>query len=506
MDARHRTLIWSCLLGATGICSAQQDAPESAQAAPPVVQAKEPPVVTVEGSWTQYAGGAVSGPVESDIRLGGRFDASIVISGRAVGATDALKLNLLPECVYGQNINGAPGAGLLLPLNSGLQFPSPDGEDCDLSLNIGYRFSGGTTVTVGKINTQANSRATPLVGGGSLDGFQHGFLPTPPTFISQRTLLGVLVTIPTNGPSITVGLWDPVSAVNRSNLKDAFSEGVAGQFVLSFPVKFSGKDGNQKFTLMGSTQEGLDLSTLPDADLPPGSETFLQKSGRWHAQYSFHQYIAQDRENPAHGWGVFGRIGLWDANPHAVPPHGCAGCHRKPADSRQTGRQVRNCLVHAIDEPRPQACTGSHDPSRERERHRGLLHVRLSKALAPDHQRGVCRPGIRECRQVLVRWVQDARPVLLGIVGLRRSKFEEFLATSVAWDIAFRVALWIAIAVTTAYAVVVPADIRFVQHFASSARTLMPVLRQLGRFDPHSRNARFSTEGAGIQASDHPAS
>lgn len=217
--------------------------------------------------------------------------------------------------MYGQNINGAPGAGLLLPLNSGLQFPSPDGEDCDLSLNIGYRFSGGTTVTVGKINTQANSRATPLVGGGSLDGFQHGFLPTPPTFISQRTLLGVLVTIPTNGPSITVGLWDPVSAVNRSNLKDAFSEGVAGQFVLSFPVKFSGKDGNQKFTLMGSTQDGLDLSTLPDADLPPGSETFLQKSGRWHAQYSFHQYIAQDRENPAHGWGVFGRIGLWDANP-----------------------------------------------------------------------------------------------------------------------------------------------------------------------------------------------
>lgn len=334
-----------CLILVPGVCKGQVPA---SPAGPPVqspasvrtdaLAATQGPVVSFEGSWTQYVGSAVSGPADADPRWGGRFDATVVVSGRAFGASDALKINLLPECVYGENVNGAPGASLLLPLNSGLQFPSPDGEDCDLALNAGYKFANGTSVTVGKINTQANSRATPLVGGGSLDGFQHGFLPTPPTFISQRTLLGVLVTIPTRGPSITLGLWDPISAVNRSGLHDAFAEGLAGQVVLSFAVKPRGLDGNQKLTLMGSTQEGLDFDTLPDADLPPGSDAFLQRSGRWHLQYSFHQYLAQDPEDRSRGWGVFGRFGVWDGNPTPFQRMAVLGVIGNPPTARRQDR------------------------------------------------------------------------------------------------------------------------------------------------------------------------
>jgi porin len=64
-----------------------------------------------------------------------------------------------------------------------------------------------------------------------------------------------------------------------------------------------------------STKRGLDLDELPEITLPVEAETILgDKKGQWHLQYSFTHELWRSAGS-SRSWGLFGRIGLWDANP-----------------------------------------------------------------------------------------------------------------------------------------------------------------------------------------------
>ena len=40
-----------------------------------------------------------------------------------------------------------------------------------------------------------------------------------------------------------------------------------------------------------------------------------ERRGGWLIRYAFQQFIRQDPANPARGWGIFGKLSLWDGNP-----------------------------------------------------------------------------------------------------------------------------------------------------------------------------------------------
>ena len=159
--------------------AAQQVAETSAQtaiAAPGAVSAKplqaQPearPALDLAAVWTNFIGLSVSGPADSEPRLGGRLDIYAIVDGGEIGLWDGLVVAIRPEFAYGSSVN-EQGSGEILPINTALAFPEANDETFDLALTIGQRI-GRSQLTVGKINTVDLKTRTPLLGGGGVDGF-----------------------------------------------------------------------------------------------------------------------------------------------------------------------------------------------------------------------------------------------------------------------------------------------------------------------------------------------
>ena len=178
---------------------------------------------------------------------------------------------------------------MLLPANVAMTFPTGDGEDFDLALSFTQTF-GKTTLTAGKINMLDTTRRIPIIGGAGVDGFQHTGLAAPPSLITPPSILGALLTTPTPLGTLTLGVWDTASAVNRSGLRDAFEDSAAGMVSLTVPRTLRGRTGLHQLTVFANDKRGLDLEDIPDLFLPDESEAVLdEKRGAWHAKYAFQQ-------------------------------------------------------------------------------------------------------------------------------------------------------------------------------------------------------------------------
>src|SRR5690606_12897701 len=56
---------------------------------------------------------------------------------------------------------------------------------------------------------------------------------------------------------------------------------------------------------------------IPDLFLPPEAEAVVgNKQGAWHVKYTVQQFLRQDASG--RGCGVFGHVGVWDANPSSM--------------------------------------------------------------------------------------------------------------------------------------------------------------------------------------------
>lgn len=269
---------------------------------------------SVDAWWTQFLGAPVRGDGDGEARLGGKLGAGLVLEGQSLGLWRGLAVNAGAEFVFGRNVNGS-GTGAMLPLNSALMFPENGREGVDLALNVTQQL-GRSTLTAGKINMLETVAHTPLIGGGGLEGFQLGGLAAHPSIITPPTILGLLWTRPSTDGTLTVGLWDVTSALNRTGLRSPFNEGVAGMASFVLPVTVRGRQGFHGVTVMGTTKRGINLNDIGDLFLPPESEAVVGRiRGGWHAKYTLQQYLWQDDTNPQRAWGLFGHAGLWDANP-----------------------------------------------------------------------------------------------------------------------------------------------------------------------------------------------
>ena len=270
--------------------------------------------VAAAGSWTQFLGSVTDGSGDGDLKVGGKLNASLVFDGEALRLWRGCTINVGGEFVFGSSVNQS-GAATLLPLNIAMMFPGSGQEDFDLALNFTQRFAG-SSLTFGKINMLETVARTPLISGGGLEGFQHAALATPPSELTPPWIFGALWSRPLPGAVLSIGAWDVRSALNRTGLRSPFSDGIAGMTSVTIPVQAAGRRGFHGFTLMGTSKRGLNLEDIGDLLLPPESEQVLgQKRGGWHVKYFFQQFLWHDATNAARGWGAFGHIGTWDANP-----------------------------------------------------------------------------------------------------------------------------------------------------------------------------------------------
>ncbi|TWI04658.1 porin [Luteimonas cucumeris] len=266
-------------------------------------------------SWTNFLTSPVAGDGDDRARLGGKFDGYATIAGTDIGLWTGLSVNAHAEFGYGRTVE-PQGTGMLLPVNTALAFPRLNDEGFDLALNITQRF-GDASLTVGKINMIDNAGSTPIVRSDGREGFQNIALAAPPTFTTPPSIFGALLRIPTTaGPIVTLGIWDPHTAVRRALPDDLFGDGVNGMAMLTQPVNVRGKRGFQSLMLSWTTERGFDLNDLPYLFLPPDSDVlFREARGGYIARYQFQQFIWQDPDDPSRGVGVFGQLSYVDDNP-----------------------------------------------------------------------------------------------------------------------------------------------------------------------------------------------
>jgi len=297
------------------VCAAPASADgQPVDADPPSASEVRSSASSYEATWTHFVGSAVAGDGSSALLYGAKLDGYATVDGRDLRLWNGLTINAHAEFNYGNNLNNV-NSGVLLPVNTALAFPGSDEADFDLAVSITQSI-GRASLTVGKINMIDRVSRTPLVGGGGREGFQHIAFAGPPSIFTPPSIFGALLSFPVNRLSVSVGIWDAQSAVNRWGFSDLFEEGVAGMVSVTLPVTIAGRLGFQSLTLMGDNKRGLDLDDIPDLLLPPESEAAVgERRGGWLVRYAFQQFIRQDPANPARGWGIFGKLSLWDGNP-----------------------------------------------------------------------------------------------------------------------------------------------------------------------------------------------
>jgi porin len=286
------------------------------------------PKASITGAFTNFAGADVAGGGNNQLRLGGRLD----LYG-AFPLGDRVTINVHPEVVYGENVNGNSD-GSILPLNTALLLPSNGGEDFDLSVNATIRLGEKSSLMLGKINLLDLVARTPIVGGGGLEGFHNILIAAPPSGLVPPSLLGGILTVPTSIGNFGFWIFDPANQTNKTGFESPFSTGVTFLGSVTIPVKIGGQVGYQNLKASANTKTGFDLNDLPSLILPPGTVLPGQTRGAWNISYSFQQYIWQSTTVAGLGWGLFGQFSASDGNPTPLDWSGFFGVSGNPWPGR----------------------------------------------------------------------------------------------------------------------------------------------------------------------------
>ena len=353
---------------------------------PAAASENENPRFTARVDLTNFGTGQLAGDGDTDAWFSGKVDAYVRIRG-----WEGFTIDLQPEYTYGRNPNGS-GNGAVLPVNTAAAFPINNKADFDMALSVSQRIDNAT-LTVGKINMVTRAAATPILGGGGREGFQALMLAAPISFNTPPMVLGGLLVVPTARTQVAIGLWDAQDATNRTDLHDAFQNGVAGFATVTVRKPWRGRMGFHSFTLGGTTAHSLDLRSVPELIYPPGTEGARpsQRQGGWQARYAFQQFIRQDPAQPMRGWGVFGYAsfgtairrsgaGRWRWASPAIRHSHRRGPMIASASATTASHRVRRSSAV------PNRCSRS-----ATNRAGTVLHLRLQRALPAHGERAVHR-------------------------------------------------------------------------------------------------------------------
>ena len=282
--------------------------------------------ISLDLSLTQFVQGAVAGEGEKAAQYGGkgRIGFGVDIS-RNLPIWDGLSLNVTQEFVYGEDAN-AQGDGSLFPVNTAIGLPRLGGFDEDSSVSLTQRFGDQVSLTLGKLNMLDAASRRPLEGGGGLDTFQNIGFAAPVSGITPPYILGASLGLATEPVAFSALIYDPRNAQDFDVIRRPFDEGVTLSLTGTVPTNLFGRRGGHSLRGAYSTQEGLDLSDIPQIGVPEEfedeiEEDFSNTRGYWYVAYSFHQYFGELDAASGKGWGLFGEAAISDGNPNPLRGH-----------------------------------------------------------------------------------------------------------------------------------------------------------------------------------------
>lgn len=280
--------------------------------------------IAVDAWLTQFYQGFESGDADKEWQYGGKGDLIATFDAAKFGLWQGLFVKVHQEWLYGEDANTR--GGLLIPVNTAMAFPRLGGHESDTSIVVTQNFSDAASLSLGKFNMIVDvASRTPLLGGGGIDTFMNLGLAAPISGVTPPYLLGGMFTLKTQPAIFTLMIYDPRNAQDWQVIEHPFEEGVTTSFFVTVPTKIAGLSGYYGARALYSTEEGLDLATIPQLGLPPQSSAILTKAGYWFFSSSFQQYLVQNPTNANEGWGLFGQVAISDGNPNPVKWSALAG-------------------------------------------------------------------------------------------------------------------------------------------------------------------------------------
>jgi len=112
-------------------------------------------------------------------------------------------------------------------------------------------------------------------------------------------------------------IYSAYNAQQQTGFRNWGHNGVTVRSAVLFPGTFKGRSGFHTLTFIGSTISGTDYNDLPQLILPE-HPPLGTRTGSYYGAYNIQQFVWQNPARPNVGWGVFGLIGIADANPNPL--------------------------------------------------------------------------------------------------------------------------------------------------------------------------------------------
>jgi len=264
---------------------------------------------------TEFGQGVLAGDGETGIQWGGKGDILATFDGEKLGLWEGLSVSVHQEVIWGEDANNR-GDGSLIIVNTALAFPRMAGSDQELSVTVTQALGPRASISAGKFNMLDPASRAPILGGGGIDTFMNTALAAPISGVTPPYILGAIASYKTDPAIFTLMVYDPRNAQDPDVLRHPFAEGVTTSLSITVPTKVAGRQGFYGARGVYSTKDGLDLASIPQLLLPPESSDIQDKDGYWYASVNAQQYLWQDADNPAVGWGLFAQAAISDGNPN----------------------------------------------------------------------------------------------------------------------------------------------------------------------------------------------
>jgi porin len=269
--------------------------------------------------WTQFYQGMFQGVGDTTGQYGGHLDGLAKIDLSKLGLWDGLSLTAQGTINYGNSVNGFDGTAF--PVNSALFFPdlnTTDGATVS-ALFLNQDFGNGWSVSIGKFNNIEAVRARPILGGGGVDTFWNLNPAVTSSGLIPGGIYAAQVGLKTDPVSYSLMLYDPEDAFNKFPFEKAFQNGIGVNGTATLKTSIAGRTGYYGISASYHNAQRPNLGDIVvQGSGGVGNEINNNISGRvgaYAVALTMQQYLYQDPNDPAKGWGVFGALTRSDANP-----------------------------------------------------------------------------------------------------------------------------------------------------------------------------------------------
>ena len=280
--------------------------------------------IDIGGSVTSFYQSLTSGSGDHSWRHGAKGDLKVLLDSTRMGLWQGTIVSFHQEWNWGRDDNKS-GAGVLLPVNTAMAFPSLGGDNQNTSLNVTQNFGDMFSVSFGKFNMLDLASRTPILGGGGLDTFMNMALAAPISGVTPPYLFGGMASIKTPYVIFTGMLYDPRNAQDPEVIRRPFTVGRTYSLSATVPAKLFDLPGFYGVRGAYSDKKALDLDSIPQLALPPGARFLRQKQGYTYFSFSMQQFLYVVPGSPGQGFGVFAEYGVSEGNPNPIKWHLIAG-------------------------------------------------------------------------------------------------------------------------------------------------------------------------------------